>query len=179
MATAAVRLFTALWPPPAVRDALAALAARWQWPARAKLVEPARLHATLHFLGLVDVDRVPLLRPVLDVPLEPATLHPDAARQAVWPGGIAVLELEVPSALRAWHERVSAALHAAGFAVDARAWRPHVTFARQAAHARPAPACELPPWPVHEVALVRSTPARGYEVLASYGGLPEGNAHGG
>lgn len=179
MATASVRLFTALWPPSPVREALAALAARWHWPGSAKRLDPARLHATLHFLGLVDVGRVPLLRPVLDVPLEPVTLRPDAARQAVWPGGIAVLELDTPPALRAWHERVSAALHAAGFAVETRAWRPHVTFARQASHARPAAACELPAWPVDEVALVRSTPGRGYEVLASYGRAPEGNAHGG
>lgn len=174
---AAVRLFTALWPPAAVREALVALAARWQWPAGAKPVAPARLHATLHFLGLVDPDRVPLLRPVLDVPFEPVTLHPEAARQAVWPGGIAVLELEVPSALRAWHERVSTALRAAGFDVEARAWRPHVTFARKASHARPAPACELPPWPVDDVALVRSTPGRGYEVLACFGRRPEDIAH--
>ena len=179
MAATAVRLFTALWPTPRVREALAALAARWHWPAGAKPVDPARLHATLHFLGLVDVDRVPLLRPVLDVPFEPVTLHPGAARQAVWPGGIAVLELEAPASLRAWHGRVSAALRAAGFDLEERAWRPHVTFARKASHARPAPACDLPPWPVDDVALVRSTPGRGYEVLACYGRRPEGIAHGG
>jgi RNA 2',3'-cyclic 3'-phosphodiesterase len=179
MAAAAVRLFTALWPTPRVREALAALAARWQWPGGAKPVDPARLHATLHFLGLVDVDRVPLLRPLLDVPLEPVTLHPETARQSVWPGGIAVLELDVPAELRAWHDHVAAALRAAGFDVEERAWRPHVTFARKASHARRAPACELPSWPVDDVALVRSTPGRGYEVLASFGGRPGGNAHGG
>ena len=82
-----VRLFTALWPPRALRQALAALAARWQWPAGAKPVEASRFHATVHFLGVVDVERVALLPPVLNTPFQPLTLQPDAARQAVWPGG--------------------------------------------------------------------------------------------
>jgi hypothetical protein len=32
---------------------------------------------------------------------------------------------------------------------------------------------------VDRVALVRSTPGRGYETLASYGAHPQDNAHGG
>jgi 2'-5' RNA ligase len=170
MAAGSVRLFTALWPPAPVRDALARLAAAWQWPASAARVDPARYHITLQFLGLVPVADVPRLQEQLEVPFEPATLPLDSARQAVWPGGIAVLEIDAPAPLRALHARLGEALTKRGTRIEDRAWRPHVTFARKAWQARPAASTVLPEWPVDDgYALVRSAPGAGYETIARFG----------
>ena len=162
----ALRLFTALWPPAALQSALAALRDRWQWPAGAALVRTERLHVTLHFIGQVPTGRLPELVAGLDVPLQPTELVLDAARQRVWPGGIAVLELDVPQTLRRWHARLAQALERLGLPVEDRAWRPHVTFARNASGAKPAHGTgDLPRWDLADYALVRSVPGRGYDTL--------------
>ena len=163
-----LRLFIALWPPAAVRDALLALRDRWQWPPGAAMVDASRLHVTLHFLGSVEASRLPALVDGLAVPMAPADLHIEPARQRVWPGGIAVLELEVPEALRRLHALLAQALGRLGVVVEARPWRPHVTFARKAAGA--VPSIEdgpVPVWPVDGYALVRSAGGR-YDLLQSY-----------
>ena len=170
MATAAprLRLFTAFWPTLAVRDALASLRDRWHWPAGAALVDAARWHVTLHFLGPVDVQRVPALVDALAVPMERAELGLQATRHRVWPGGIAVLELDVPEPLRRLHARLSEALARFDVPTDARPWRPHVTFARKAAGATPPHDSDpLPAWPVDGYTLVRSAGGN-YDVLHRY-----------
>lgn len=165
---AQVRLFTALWPPTALRDALLALRDRWQWPAGAALVAAEKLHVTLHFLGTVDAARVQALKDGLAVPLEPAELHVDPLAQRVWPGGLAVLELQVPEALQRLHALLAQALVRLGVPVEARSWRPHVTFARKAGRAAaPRNAAPLPAWLVDQYALVRSSGGR-YDVLQRY-----------
>jgi 2'-5' RNA ligase len=161
-----LRLFTALWPPAALQSALAALRDRWQWPPGAALVATDRLHVTLHFIGQVPARRLPELVAGLDVPLQSAELRLGSAQQHVWPGGIAVLELEAPEPLRGLHARLSQALERLGLPVEERAWKPHVTFARKARGATPA--CDvdgLPRWVVGDYALVRSVPGRGYDTL--------------
>jgi RNA 2',3'-cyclic 3'-phosphodiesterase len=168
-APSSLRLFTALWPSPALRAALAALRDRWQWPPAAALVDTDRLHVTLHFIGQVPAALLAELVGGLDLAVEPAELHFDPARQKVWPGGIAVLEFNAPDALRRLHARVGAALVALGLPVDERQWRPHVTFARKAQRAQPpsdAPA--LPSWQVDGYALVRSVPGGRYDTLQHY-----------
>lgn len=163
-----LRLFTALWPPPAVRDALLALRDRWQWPAGAALVDAPKLHLTLHFLGGIQASRLPALVDGLALPMAHAELHVDPGRQRVWPGGIAVLELQVPDTLRRLHARLAQSLSQLGLTVEARPWRPHVTFARKAAGAvPPAEAQPAPAWPVEGYALVRSSGGR-YDVLHRY-----------
>lgn len=166
-----VRLFLALWPTPPVRRALQDLQARWQWPPAAAVVDPARLHITLHFLGQVPQERVDELRVALAVRVEPHVLALAQGRATVWPGGIAVLELQAPPELQALHADLSRALQSLGWPVEERRYRPHVTFARRAQGARVAgEACEeMPEWQVDEgYVLVRSSPAHGYEVLHAY-----------
>lgn len=166
-----VRLFLALWPTSQVREALQALQARWRWPEGAALVDAARLHLTLHFLGPVPLERVDEFRAGLAVPLEPHVLALAQGRTTVWPGGIAVLELQAPAALQALHAALAEALRALRWPVEQRRFRPHVTFARRAqgAHAPVDGGEALPPWRVDDgYALVRSSPARGYEVLHAY-----------
>lgn len=166
-----VRLFLALWPTPPVRRALQGLQARWRWPQDAAVVDPARLHITLHFLGQVPRERVDEFRAALAVPVEPHVLALAQGRATVWPGGIAVLELQAPSQLQALRADLSRALQSLRWPVEERRYRPHVTFARRAQGARvDAQDCaELPDWQIDEgYVLVRSSPAHGYEVLHAY-----------
>jgi len=168
-----VRLFLALWPTPPVRRALQGLQARWRWPEDAAVVDPARLHITLHFLGQVPRERVDEFRAALDVPFQPHVLALAQGRAMVWPGGIAVLELPAPPELQALHADLSRALRSLRWPVEERRYRPHVTFARRAQGARAeADACEdMPDWRADEgYVLVRSSPAQGYEVLHAYRG---------
>jgi 2'-5' RNA ligase len=84
-----VRLFTALWPDAAVRARLVALRDAWRWPAGARPVADAKLHATLHFIGSFRRDRVEASCHVLDrVAIEPCSSS--LIVTDLWRGGIAV-----------------------------------------------------------------------------------------
>ena len=169
--SATARLFLALWPTPAMRRALQGVQARWRWPEAAAVVDPARLHITLHFLGQVPRERVDEFRAALAVPFEPHVLVLAQGRATVWPGGIAVLELQAPPGLQLLHADLARALQSLKWPIEERRYRPHVTFARRAQGARAeADACEdLPDWKADEgYVLVRSRPAHGYEVLHAY-----------
>jgi 2'-5' RNA ligase len=165
-----LRLFLALWPPAPVHAALVQHQRDWSWPAGAARVAPERLHITLHFLGAVAGERLEALRPALAVPFEPFVLSLQEARARVWPGGLAVLEMDAPPALERLHARLGRAVEALGLPVETRSFRPHVTLARKAAGARPAPSPPAPTWHARDgYALVRSTPGRGYDTLNTYG----------
>jgi 2'-5' RNA ligase len=73
----------------------------------------------------------------------------------------------VAPALRSLHEALGRALHGLGRALEARAWRAHVTLARRARGALP-PHDALSPlhWRVERAVLVQSHGGR-YIVLAS------------
>jgi 2'-5' RNA ligase len=166
-ATASARLFLALWPAPSVRQTLAAQQARWSWPPGAARVAPESLHLTLHFIGPV---------PVADLARVSAGLQQTAAsfelafgRAELWPHGVAVLcPLEVPEALQDLHARLVEALGRLQLPVDARPFRPHVTFARKASGARP-PAEPGPAWIWKaEAGYVLAQSAGGYRVLQHY-----------
>ena len=165
-----MRLFLALWPSAALREALVAWQRDWSWSAGAALVRPERLHLTLHFLGAVDAARLPALREGLDVTGEPFKLDLHTGRPGVWPGGIAVLETAAPPALLGLHARLGQALQALGLPLEARPWRPHLTFARKAAGSRPPPAGPAAAWQAAgDFVLVRSTPGQGYTIVHSHG----------
>lgn len=159
------RLFIALWPEAPVRDALQALQARWRWPREARPVPPEDLHVTLHFLGAVETARAAALAPALDVAFEPFTLAVGAA--ALWRGGIAVHEAAVVPGLVALHQALARALLAQSFALESRAYRPHVTVARRAEGGAPPEDGEIVEWRVRGFALVRSAGGR-YEPLVRY-----------
>jgi 2'-5' RNA ligase len=160
------RLFLALWPDDATRDSLAAAQQAWTWPAGAALVPREKLHITLHFLGQVPAARLAALQPVVDIGGEPFMLAGDGARQQVWPGGIAVLELAAPPALQRLHAALATALRAQDFPVEDRPFRAHVTFARKAWGAQP-PVTPLPfAWPCDGTwSMVQSSPREGYRLV--------------
>lgn len=158
---ATARLFVALWPGPAVRDALRAARDAWRWPPRAAPVAADKLHLTLHFIGSVPAGRVADIAAALrGVPVAPFELR--LSQPALWPHGIAVLEMAdgaaVPARLAALHAALGDALRALALPVETRRLRPHVTLARHAQGATPpaAPPALSLRWPVRGCALVES-----------------------
>ena len=169
MPASAARLFVALMPSAAVRSELAAWRDAWTWPRSARLVDTARLHVTLHFLGDVERDRLGQLEAALTVPFAPFTLRLNGP--ALWPQGIAALEPGVvPPALLALHADLARALRALAMPVDERPYRPHVTLARRAKGAGPPQAGRTLVWQVDSYALMASVlgPEGGYTVLRQY-----------
>jgi 2'-5' RNA ligase len=163
-----MRLFTALWPDPVVRAAIAQHQQAWAWPPHAAVVKPERLHLTLHFLGDVPAQCLSGLAEGLHASFEPFTL--EFGDSEVWPNGVAVLQPDrVPDALAMLHAAVGQAVAGLGVAVEARPYRPHVTLARRARGARPAQARLT--WRVDDgYVLVQSLPgAGGYTVLKRFG----------
>ncbi|MGZ5187385.1 MAG: RNA 2',3'-cyclic phosphodiesterase [Caldimonas sp.] len=149
------RLFTALWPDPAARAALARFRDGWTWPPGAKPVADENLHATLHFIGSFPLDRIGALSRGLDaVRMEATTLRAEGSE--VWRGGIAVLMLRAEPLLSDLHGQIGSVLSGLGVALDERPFAPHVTLARKARHA--APPAGLPDfeWRAAGFALVES-----------------------
>jgi 2'-5' RNA ligase len=160
------RLFVGVWPPDEVRDAVLRHAERWSWPRGARRVRGDKVHMTLHFLGAVPRERVDGLTHALAVPFEPFSMRLE--RGAVWPGGIAVLEPEVvPPQLQRLHARLGDALQAVGMATERRAFRAHLTLARQAQGAAPPAESAGIEWPVDEYVLIESDlrPPTRYRVI--------------
>ena len=160
------RVFIALWPDQATRDALRAWRDRWTWPRNASPVRTERLHVTLHFLGNVARAQLPALTAALAVPITPFVLefgHPE-----LWPHGIAVLAPDsVPEPLLRLQRDLGERLPALGLQPEARAYRPHVTLARRAADAIMPLSGPAVRWTVDGYALMESAPD-GYRVLYAY-----------
>lgn len=164
------RLFTALWPAPSLRAAIAAWQGTWEWPRQAAIVKADRLHATLHFLGDVSTSRVPEIRAALALPFEPFDLELGVG--SVWPNGVAVIEpLAIPPPLAELHARMRRVVEQLEIPVDERPYRPHVTLARRAHRATPPAVTLARRWRVHDgYVLVQSLPGgAGYEVIARFG----------
>jgi len=150
------RLFVGLFPDNVVRDQLAAWRDAWTWPRSATPVAAGRLHLTLHFIGDVEIERVPEIAAALPGPFSSFALQLD--RALLWPHGVAVLEPEhAPAALIALHAATGAMLQRLGLPRDARPYRPHVTLARRAAGAGPPPARPAIAWSIDRYALMQST----------------------
>ena len=156
------RLFMALWPSPAVCDALAHYTAGLSLPPGARRVVADEWHVTLEFLGVVPESARPSLECLLaEFPAQPEPLVLD--NPAYWPeSGVGVLVAsEVPAPLREGQAWLRERLKQLGHRVDSRPFLPHVTLYRSGL-----PAAVLPPdpaigWPLGRVALVESSPVVG------------------
>lgn len=154
------RLFFALWPDDAVRDALV----QWQKAVLPRGIRPTHrldLHITLHFLGQVPsarVDELKVLGGSLHLPAFPLLLDQlgvFARARVLWAGASCA-----PQAMLDLHEDLGEGLRELDFALDTRKFHPHVTLARKV---REKPEVEtLPPieWTVRQWALVESQPGR-------------------
>ncbi|HET9643968.1 MAG TPA: RNA 2',3'-cyclic phosphodiesterase [Burkholderiaceae bacterium] len=164
--SAVARLFFGLWPDPPVRHELLALQQRWQWPRGARVTAPEKLHATLHFVGNVERERIAGLTDAMrSVRFERLVMPWESAQ--VWPGGIAVLEMAVTPSLQTLHEAVAIRLLEQGLTPEARRYRPHVTLARHAKGVVSAPDLPGMAWEADAFVLVESRGGR-YEVLERF-----------
>ena len=175
--TGTVRLFTALWPEPAVRAQLARCRDAWVWPPGARPVAEGKLHATLHFIGAFPRERVAALRSELGaVAVEPMELS--LAGTGMWRGGIAVARIAADVRRLALHARLGVVLARLGVALEDRPFLPHVTLARRAHGALPPALLPELAWHLDAFALVESAggaPPR-YDVVATWRGCGDGGA---
>ncbi len=159
---AALRLFFALWPDAGQREALLAVIRQLHLAPVGRLVPAGNLHVTVAFLGNVAPDRMRALREVAAArPWPRDALVFD--RLAWWPKAkllcleASALPAHFVSSVETFHEH----LRRAGFKVEHRPFRAHVTVARNVP-SPPADAAVLPipafVWPVREIALVASIP---------------------
>lgn len=165
-----VRMFVALWPGQAVREALRQWRNGVAWPPSASPVGTKQLHVTLHFLGSVTRERIPELAQGLDVRIDPFEL--EFGHREVWHGGVAVLAPDlVPAPLLALHASLGDALVRMGLTPEARPYRPHVTLARRAGSL--VETIQGPPihWQIDGYALMQSKVGDGsnYGVVRAYG----------
>ncbi|MGC4078824.1 MAG: RNA 2',3'-cyclic phosphodiesterase [Rubrivivax sp.] len=159
------RLFLAVWPDAAAREALVDWQRRWHWPRGARPTAPDRLHLTLHFIGQVPMARIAEVAAGLAVDFEPFELS--FSRPALWRGGLALAMPEtVPPALTALHGRLADALQALALPVERRPFKPHLTLAREADGAVPPDEPLTCRWTADAYALVQS--AGGYRTLRRY-----------
>ena len=128
-----MRLFFAVWPDAALRKALT----RWVQPALLQDAggrgsASANLHLTLAFLGEIAATRLPVLQTLAQRVAEAATAHDWLLdHTTVWKNGIGLVAGPCPTALARLAEGLKQALSDAGFAIEARRYRPHITLLRQ------------------------------------------------
>lgn len=167
-----LRLFFALWPDDATRDALNRTG-KWlhqHWDGRRMRADT--LHLTLAFLGATPVEKLDAVFACADaVQAEPYDLLLDQA--GYWRhnriGWLGASEMPPPHAELV--EALNAQLRAAGFPADERPHVPHVTLLRKSLGGE-IPACRAVDWPIGEFVLVKSvTESDGarYEVMRRWG----------
>lgn len=126
------RLFFALWPDAATRDALAAIARTALGAGNGRLVAPENLHLTLAFLGSVDdATRACAERAAGGISAPAFTL--ELVRAGRWPRAQVLWSApeETPEALSGLASSLNSALSDCGYTPESRPFRAHVTLARK------------------------------------------------
>lgn len=161
------RLFFALWPEQALREALVARRNALQSRFRRR-VPDHNLHLTVLFLGNQPADRLGAILERTDAIRSPAfALRLDRygwfeRARVVWLGGAA------SEHGRALVVALEQAMGGLGLVFDRRAWVPHVTLFRQVEDGRKLPPVAALDWPAQEFALIESIPSRPYQVLRTW-----------
>jgi 2'-5' RNA ligase len=128
-----MRLFFALWPDPPLRRELSSLIDRLKSTQQARWIDAAKLHLTLAFLGEQPAARLPQLEEVgVSMQTPGGALLLD--RLELWrrPGVLCLVPQKEPTQLLSLNEDLSQRLRQAGFDLERRAFRPHLTLARRA-----------------------------------------------
>src|SRR5512146_437325 len=179
------RLFFALWPDEAMRQAITQAIRKAVRTSGGRPMPAGNLHVTLAFLGAVPERRVPELAEVaraavgrlestLAVPSSPGeSLELVFERLEHWRAAqlLCALPAEPPPRVAALARELQDALAGRGFAPDLKPFRPHVTVARKVMHASAAGRMNPVAWRFAELALLESrTLPEGalYSVVASY-----------
>lgn len=166
---AARRLFFALWPDDATREAVAHATRKAVRASGGRPVAKANLHITLAFLGSVAEDRLPdVLAAGSGLEAAPFELLFDRVAHWARPQVLVALTPEPVAAATRLVAQLWSRLAPLGIPPDLRPYQPHVTLARKVR--RPAAELHMRParWPVADLALVESvTSAAGarYAVL--------------
>lgn len=131
--TKTLRLFFALWPDEAVRASLAQYIETLKQTATARWVEPENLHITLAFLGGVNEDQLPLVDRIGDG-IDGQSFELTLDRIDFWPkrGIVWLSPSSTPAVLENLANGLTAELKRAGFVMENRPYRAHLTLARKA-----------------------------------------------
>lgn len=126
------RVFFALWPDPGAQSRLIRLQDSLRSSVEARWVLPVNLHLTLAFVGQVTAERLQVLHEV--------AASAEAEAFSMWLDGLecwrssrvlCLTSKQVPAALNRLVETLATGLDQAGFELDKRSHRPHITLARQ------------------------------------------------
>lgn len=164
-----MRLFFALWPPADTARALGEWAAEVAKQCGGKVTAIANIHLTLAFLGETEPDKA--IAAARSVKAPHHGLPIDAAQyvkrnEMVWVG-----PASMPAELGALAADLHHALRAAGFVLEERPFRAHITLIRKARSPKSIPPLPRVEWPVGEFVLMRSrTSSKGstYEPLERF-----------
>ena len=150
------RLFFALWPDDPVRQALF----HWQThnlSGKVRWTHRADLHITLHFLGMVDDERIDDLRRLgRDSVGEAFSLVLDKIGRWPKPQVLWAAPAHVPGNLLDLRARLGDGLAGLGFETEARSYSPHVTLARKVRDVSGYGPLLPVTWTVKELVLVES-----------------------
>ena len=152
------RLFFALWPGQQVRQSLSkTIAGVTELDGQGRVMNPANLHMTLHFLGNIPVQRVACFienAQKIESPcfeLEINQLGYFDRPKISWLGPV-----EIPTALLGLHKLLGENIKNCGFQAEIRPYRPHITMARKVKQAVIINPISSIPWKVDSFALVKS-----------------------
>lgn len=154
------RLFFALWPAPALRTQLHALAMQMQEATAGRVMHAETLHMTLLFLGEVPLAHITQLEQVTDaVECEPFSFALE--QLACWRHNqiLYAAPAQTVPPLQALAQQLRTAADRAGIDYDKRGFTPHVTLQRKVLRPLEQRALVLPAWQVQEFALVESQTA--------------------
>lgn len=165
-------LFFALWPPPATRKSLMAIAQTLQAACGGRSPDRGNLHLTLAYLGRIADDRQQALCDLgSGIRVAPFVLSLEPIgwwrrQRLVWIG-----TTQVPSGLALLAAALGRQLRASGFRTESRAFVPHVTLLRDARREPPATNPWSLSWPVRRFVLARSNPGPlgvRYDILKTF-----------
>ena len=158
------RLFFALWPDEALRRATVAATGRVLAAAGGRAVPSDNLHVTLAFLGNVPEERVAAAIAAGRAVPESAGVQLFDRIVQLGESGPLVLDARRPDPLHGLvRATLAVALVEAGFALDGRPFRPHVTLARKPVH-------RVPPRPPDAASDVLAWPYAGFVLAESVTG---------
>jgi 2'-5' RNA ligase len=155
------RVFFALWPDAPVAARMHAIAWHWQQGLGGRVMREDSLHATLVFIGDIEVGR---LAAVCDLA---SGIESPGFEMLLDAGGcwhhnhIAYLAMRcIPEALQSLHLELASGLRTIGIETEKRPLHPHVTLIRKAECERfqkQNPASEPVAWTVRDFVLVKSS----------------------
>ena len=126
------RVFVALWPDDAVRNAIEKATRRVVRLSGGRPTAKRNLHITVVFLGAVDEEQLERAASVPPIEVGPIELVLDVQGFFPTPRVLWIGPQHVPPALTALEQSLWDGLEQVGFEREARIYRPHLTLARRA-----------------------------------------------